>query len=289
LARGGCAGGDDIPVAGERVLGVDACKPGWIGIALNGETTTAYTATHIDELVAAAHAGGPIEVVAIDMPIGLPDARPRRADLLARAAVGPRRSSVFTTPVRAALEAAHHATAVAINRKITGAGVSAQAFALRHKLLEVDAWVRCTDTRVVEVHPEVSFATLAGTPLTERKITWTGAVHRRRLLAEAGIRLDDDLGASSVLDRRDPLASAGGTTPTAPVMAARLECRWDAGWADTSSTNSAASRGERLISACTSSPARSGGGRRLRLRHWPWAAALAAAFTRCAALPQPAR
>ena len=34
------------------------------------------------------------------------------------------------------------------------------------------------------------------------------------------------------------------------------------------------------------------GGRRLRLRldrHWPWAAALAAAFTRCAALPQPAR
>jgi hypothetical protein len=34
------------------------------------------------------------------------------------------------------------------------------------------------------------------------------------------------------------------------------------------------------------------GGRRLRLRldrHWPWAAHLAAAFTRCAALPQPTR
>jgi hypothetical protein len=34
------------------------------------------------------------------------------------------------------------------------------------------------------------------------------------------------------------------------------------------------------------------GGRRLRLRldrRWPWADALAAAFTRCAALPQPAR
>jgi hypothetical protein len=34
------------------------------------------------------------------------------------------------------------------------------------------------------------------------------------------------------------------------------------------------------------------GGRRLRLRldqHWPWAATLARAFARCAALPQPAR
>jgi Transposase DDE domain group 1 len=33
------------------------------------------------------------------------------------------------------------------------------------------------------------------------------------------------------------------------------------------------------------------GGRRLRLRldHWPWAAQLTAAFTRCAELPQPAR
>jgi hypothetical protein len=34
------------------------------------------------------------------------------------------------------------------------------------------------------------------------------------------------------------------------------------------------------------------GGRRLRLRldaNWPWAAQLATAFTRCAALPQPAR
>jgi hypothetical protein len=35
-------------VTAERVLGVDACKSGWIGIALTGETTTAYTATHID-------------------------------------------------------------------------------------------------------------------------------------------------------------------------------------------------------------------------------------------------
>ena len=50
------------------------CKSGWIGIALTGGTTTTYTATLIDELVAAVHADRPIQVVAIDMPVGLPDA-----------------------------------------------------------------------------------------------------------------------------------------------------------------------------------------------------------------------
>lgn len=102
-----------------RVLGVDACKAGWIGIALTGETTTAHTAARIDELVAAAHADGPVEVVAIDMPIGLPDDGTRRADGLARAVGGPRRSSVFITPVRAALQAPDHAAAIAINQQAT--------------------------------------------------------------------------------------------------------------------------------------------------------------------------
>jgi predicted RNase H-like nuclease len=57
------------------------------------------------------------------------------------------------TPVRAALESPDHAIATAVNQKATGAGVSAQAFALRRKLLEVDAWVRHADITVVEVHP----------------------------------------------------------------------------------------------------------------------------------------
>ena len=55
----------------------------------------------------------------------------------------------------------------------------------------------------MEVHPEVSLATLAGAPLTERKTSWAGAVHRRRLLAIAGIHLQDELGpagSASVVD-----------------------------------------------------------------------------------------
>lgn len=176
-----------------RVLGVDACKAGWVGIAL--EDTRAYVAATIGELVARAEADGPVEVVGIDIPIGLPDSTRRQADVLARQAVGRLRSSVFLVPVRAALEAPDHATASAINRERVGEGVSIQAYGLRTKLLQVDEWVHETGRRAVEVHPEVTFAQLAGAPLTVGKHTWAGAELRRDLLSRAGIVLSD-LGAA---------------------------------------------------------------------------------------------
>ncbi len=130
----------------------------------------------------------------IDIPIGLPDTGRRRADLLARKAAGPRWASVFITPVRAALEAGDHLSASAINRRLTGEGISRQAFALQTKILQVDRWVRQTRRRVVEVHPEVGFAQLAGEPLHLSKSTWAGAARRHQLLAGAGIVLACDLG-----------------------------------------------------------------------------------------------
>lgn len=81
--------------------------------------------------------------------------------MLARRAVGPRRSSVFLTPVRAALEAGSQAVASERNARATGERVSAQAYALRRRILEVDAWRRTAPVRVCEVHPEVSFAMIA--------------------------------------------------------------------------------------------------------------------------------
>jgi len=77
---------------------------------------------------------GPVEVVAIDIPIGLPDAGPRQADDLASAAVGARWPSVFKTPVREALQAPDQVAAIAINRRLAGAGVSAQACARQQGL-----------------------------------------------------------------------------------------------------------------------------------------------------------
>jgi predicted RNase H-like nuclease len=180
-----------------RVLGVDACRRGWIAIAVEDAVTGAYFAADIQELVARAEDGGPLDVVAIDMPIGLPDRGQRQADVLARKEIGPLWSSVFMTPVREALLAPDHAAASAINRALAGQGVSIQAFGLKPKLFHVERWVRSTPVRVVEIHPEVCFARLAGAPLTVRKSSWAGAERRRALLARAGIALTGDLGSAT--------------------------------------------------------------------------------------------
>jgi predicted RNase H-like nuclease len=177
-----------------RVLGVDACKGGWAGIVLSDGPAEPYFATAISDLAEQAGGGGPLDLIAVDMPIGLPDAGRRRADVLARELAGPRWASVFMTPVRSALQEEAHAAATAVNVQLAGEGISRQAHGLRTKILQVDQWVRQARQRVVEVHPEVSFACLAGVPLNVGKSTWAGAARRRQLLAGAGIVLDDDLG-----------------------------------------------------------------------------------------------
>ena len=194
---------------GGRVLGVDACRRGWVAVAAEGAVTGAYFAETIQALVARAQAGGPLSVVAVDMPIGLADRGQRRADVLARAEVGPLWASVFMTPAREALLAADHAAASAVNRRLTGHGLSIQAFALKPKLLEVEQWARATAVRVAEVHPEVCFARLAGAPLTARKSSWAGIEQRRALLAGAGIQLAGDLGPAGTFAGVDDVLDAG--------------------------------------------------------------------------------
>jgi predicted RNase H-like nuclease len=203
---------------GTRVLGADVAQGRWVGVVLDGAGLTAHLAPSIGELVAAASAGGRLHVAALDIPIGLPDAGRRRADALARALVGRRASSVFTTPVRAALEQADHAAAAAVNRALAGEGVSRQAHGLREKVLEVDAWVRAPappGVRVVEVHPEVSFAALARAPLAHRKKTWAGAAERQDLLRRAGIAPGDDLGAAGAWAGVDDVLDAAVAAWTA--------------------------------------------------------------------------
>ena len=113
---------------------------------------------------------------------------------VAAKAIGRLRSSVFMTPVRAALEAEDHPTAVRVSRERAAVGVSIQAYGLRHRIFEVEERIRTTSTTVREAHPEVTFAHLSGEPLTERKNTWAGAERRRDLLASQGIALTGDLG-----------------------------------------------------------------------------------------------
>jgi uncharacterized protein DUF429 len=77
------------------------------------------------------------------------------------------------------------------------------AFGLKPKLLQVERWAQAATVRVIEIHPEVCFARLAGAPLTARKSSWAGAVRRRALLAEAGVWIPEDLGPAGVHGRVD--------------------------------------------------------------------------------------
>ena len=89
--------------------------------------------------------------------------------------------------MRSVLEASSYAQARAIATELTGKSISAQTYALRRRILEVDEHAG-RDDRVIEVHPEVSFRQLAHRPL-QSKHTSFGLAERRKLLEEAGIGL----------------------------------------------------------------------------------------------------
>lgn len=144
------------------VLGVDGCRGGWIAAIhdLRSHRCTVALYASFAELVAA-HADA--AVIATDIPIGLSDAAPRVADVEARRFLGRRGSSVFPAPCRAALDAPSYAEACARSQAASGKKISKQTDAIRGKIREVDVLLRSDPslrTRVVEVHPEVSFAVL---------------------------------------------------------------------------------------------------------------------------------
>jgi predicted RNase H-like nuclease len=174
-----------------RVLGVDGCARGWAGIVWDGEVLHGAFAPDLRSLVRDVTARvGALDVVGVDMPIGLADAGVRRADVEARTLLGRRGSSIFVTATRAAMAEPDRAAASVVNKALGGPGISAQAWALRPKVLEVDELARSGDLVLVEVHPEVSFARIAGHPLPHAKRTWAGAALRRSLLRGVGIDLD---------------------------------------------------------------------------------------------------
>lgn len=170
-----------------RVLGVDGCRAGWVGVLNGGSAPEVRVAPTLAALVAAY--GAAPACLAVDIPIGLPDAGPRRADRLARQALPGRASTVFPTLTRSAYEAPTYAAARAANVAATGGtSASAQAYALRARILDADGFVRSGPAfPVLEAHPELAFARLAGDPVREPKRSPAGVAVRRWLLREAGV------------------------------------------------------------------------------------------------------
>jgi predicted RNase H-like nuclease len=187
-----------------RVLGLDACRAGWVAVELR-DGAYAGAALHAD--LAALLAGDPA-VAGIDIPLGLLDDGWRAAESHAARLVGPRRGSVFRVPPRRVWEEPEYPAANARCRELTGAGFSRQAYGLRAKLLAANALHGTGRYPLYEVHPEVSFRAMAGAPLAAPKHTWAGHVARRRLLRDAGIELPDDLGDAGPAGPDDVLDAA---------------------------------------------------------------------------------
>jgi predicted RNase H-like nuclease len=184
-----------------RVAGVDGFRGGWVAIVLeDGRLDASAAYTHFDALLERL---GDVTTVAVDIPIGLPDAGPRAADTAARAFVGPRRNSVFLAPPRPVLAQPTYAEA-----RMMLTSLSAQAYRLRAKIFEVEALAE--DPRVAEIHPEVSFAALAGRHLAFSKHSWNGHRERVRLLEEAGIKLPErfEAGVAGIDDVVDAAVAA---------------------------------------------------------------------------------
>jgi predicted RNase H-like nuclease len=204
-----CVIGPDVDAHGTKscpIAGVDGVPGGWvIAIVSDGDVRWSVQA----DATAVLGATRDCVAVGLDIPLGLPEGRARRAcDTLAAARLGRARSSVFPAPPREVLAAPDYAQACAVARTLTGHAISLQTFHITPKIAEWDA-VTLPD-RVVEVHPELALRTLSPTTDFAPKKSARGAGQRIAALARwvdpatalsdlpAGARLDDVLDALAV-------------------------------------------------------------------------------------------
>lgn len=145
------------------VAGVDGCAAGWIAL-LRSLTDPADTRLHVFAEFSNLLDFEPfLQVIAVDMPIGLPDrigSDGRGPEKSVRPNLGQRQSSVFSVPSRAAVytKGYRDACAIALATSEPPKKISKQAFYLFPKIREIDALMTPDlESRIYEVHPELAF------------------------------------------------------------------------------------------------------------------------------------
>jgi predicted RNase H-like nuclease len=190
----------DGPTEVPWLAGLDGCRTGWVAafVRPDGDEAHVRILPRFADVLAAPEA--PV-IVAVDMPIGLPDRigpdgrGPERA---IRPLLGARQSSVFSVPPRAAIYAPDFgvACAAALAASEPPRKVSKQLFMIAPKIREVDECLRANPAvadRVYEVHPELAFWRLNGERALDEPKKVKGVCHerglalRRKLLITAGM------------------------------------------------------------------------------------------------------
>lgn len=169
-------------------VGVDWSPDGWVAVAFGRQAFVgAAVYEEVGDLWYAYEERA--RRICIDVPIGLVEEGDptREAERLARQVLGPRKSSVFTPPVREATRKRRYPAAKRTMERLTGTGLSKQAFAISPGIAAVDELLQeVPESRdvLVESHPEVCFRAFAGEPLEYSKKTAGGYAERMRALAE---------------------------------------------------------------------------------------------------------
>ncbi len=188
------------------MAGVDGCRAGWVIVLVSPQAQEhqelkVQLCTDFDAILALRPTPG---IIAIDIPIGLLEERQaggRACDRLARRLLPGRTSSVFSPPIRRALEATDY-------EQVRRHGLSIQAFGIVPKIREVDRLMTpALQRRMAEVHPELAFRSLTGAPMQNNKKTLTGRAERIQALESIGRfrTLRDTLDTVSTTYRRSQL------------------------------------------------------------------------------------
>jgi predicted RNase H-like nuclease len=150
------------------VAGVDGCPAGWAVVfrALDGDAPPVFVV--VPDFAAVLASEHRPAVIAVDMPIGLPDRvgpNGRGPEREVRRLLGERQSSVFSVPSRAAVieDDYRRSCAVALATSHPPRKVSKQCFHLFPKIREIDRLMTPSlEGRVFEAHPELGFWRLNG-------------------------------------------------------------------------------------------------------------------------------
>ena len=201
------------------VLGVDGWRGRWVGALLDGRRVTLQLLPD----AAAVLAVPGVDVVGIDMPIGLADDGPRACDVAARRLLGRAGSSVFPAPVRAVLACDGYTEACLASREAAKKAISVQTWNLVPAIRSLDeALGQPPDPRVVEVHPELAFRALDAR-VTEAKATARGLAQRIRALEPALDVLDALAVAPPMVPAVDCLDACAAAWSAARVLAGTAE------------------------------------------------------------------
>jgi predicted RNase H-like nuclease len=189
--------------------GVDGCKGGWIAVWRGqGLPAEARVFKRFGQVAGSLPDDA---VIAVDIPIGLPDqidGPGRAAEQAVRPMLRRKSSSIFSVPSRQAVgQGMKHYEAwlsgvmgyrqayvltkqAALATSDPSRAISRQAFGILPKIGEVDQLLRADKRladRVWESHPEVAFCVLnGGIPLLKNKLTEQGSSERRGTLISNG-------------------------------------------------------------------------------------------------------